>query len=408
MMKLKRITVDEYEGFVLTNPYIHYMKTKAWATLKEKQGYTTHYLGFYKNNTLVATALVLQYHYLHSKYLYIPNGMCLDYDDTDLLKNVLKMIINYAKGLNVTFLRIDPNVLRQENDILVNPIENGINHENVTSCFKEMGFIHKGYNFAYDGSWYNRYSLAVDLSDDINIIKKRFNKKRITALNRHAIINLHTRLGTKEDLKYLCAFEKQLAAKEGFKPHSMKFFQDILDAFGEHARLYIVQLNIDDMVNGLQKELSSKKYAKDKEARESKEKELSYALSLQNNLKDKEIVLACGLFIYYNHKSWDLYTYNDKHYSNLNAVDNLHYYAMQDLKQLGVSFYDMCGFSGISDKHDPHYGLYDYKRSFGSYVVENIGEFDYIFKPLNYKLFKKEKVLSYHFHSRLNRIKYIK
>ena len=51
--------------------------------------------------------------------------------------------------------------------------------------------------------------------------------------------------------------------------------------------------------------------------------------------------------------------------------------------------YDMCGFSGVTDKSDPHYGLYDYKRSFGSVYTERIGEFDYIRKPARTARWKK-------------------
>ena len=75
-------------------------------------------------------------------------------------------------------------------------------------------------------------------------------------------------------------------------------------------------------------------------------------------------------------RSWDLYTYNHKDFNFIKAVDNLHRFAIEDMKNHGVLRYDMCGFSGVTEKSDPHYGLYDYKRSFGSVYTERIGEFD--------------------------------
>ena len=68
----------------------------------------------------------------------------------------------------------------------------------------------------------------------------------------------------------------------------------------------------------------------------------------------------------------------------------------------------MCGFSGLTNKDDPHYGLYSYKKSFGSQFIEHIGEFDYVYDDRQYLLFKKCKSLNYHYHHFLNNIIYKK
>ncbi len=404
-----RIINDQklFDDFVKNSPYVHYMKTSMWANVKASQGFKIHYIGFYLDNELIGTALGLQKAYLGNHYLYIPNGLCIDYENKNLLDDALKALKLYAQKLHLTFLRIDPNVQRCPRDILGNKLP-GFDHEDITQTIIKNGFVHKGYNFAYDGSWYNRYTLAIDLSEDIETIKKRFTKQKINSLNQHRIIGLTTHNGNIDDLKYLCTFEKQLCAIQGFKPHKISFFQSIIEAFKENACLYVTTINIDKMIEGLNNEINSKKYAKDPEAKQAKEKELVKAKSLKSTYKENEIVIACGLFLYYGNKSWDLYTYNHKDFNYLKPVDNLHWHAINDLKNKGVTFYDMCGFSGITDKKDPHYGLYNYKRSFGSQFIEHIGEFDYIFKPLNYKIFKKEKVLSYHFHYKLNQILYKK
>ncbi|MCI5774427.1 MAG: aminoacyltransferase [Erysipelotrichaceae bacterium] len=400
---IKDITI--FDDFVKNSPYVHYMKTSMWAKVKKSQGFKAHYIGFYLNDELIGTALGLENNYLHSRYLYVPNGMCIDYENQELLVNCLNLLKAYAAKLHLTFLRIDPNVQRCPRDILGNQLP-GFDHDNITQAIIANGFVHKGYNFAYDGSWYNRYSLAIDLSDDITNIKKRFNKQKINSLNRHQIIGLTTHIGNAQDLPYLSEFEKQLSSIQGFKPNKIAYFKNILDAFGKYARLYVTTLDIQTMIDGLQTELNSKKYAKDPEAKAAKEKELAKALQLKTQYKNNEIVIACGLFLFYGHKSWDLYTYNHKDFNYLKPVDNLHWFAINDLKANGVTFYDMCGFSGFTNKDDPHYGLYNYKRSFGSTFIENIGEFDMIYKPWQYKLFKKEKVLSYHFHHRINAMRY--
>lgn len=396
-----------YDQFVKNNPYVHYMKTSMWAKVKANQGYKAHYIGFYLHDELIATALGLENSYLFNRYLYIPNGLCIDYENHELLSEALSLLKDYAAKLHLTFLRIDPNVQRCPRDIMGNQLP-GFDHDDITQTIVKNGFVHKGYNFAYDGSWYNRYTLAIDLNDDISQIKKRFNKQKITSLNRHAIIGLTTHIGTSANLSYLSKFEKQLCAIQGFKPNKISYFKTILDEFNDNARLYVTSLNIKQMIQGINDELTSKKYAKDPEARKAKENELTKAIAIQKQYKNNEIIIACGLFLYYGCKSWDLYTYNHKDFNFLKPVDNLHWFAINDLKAHGVTFYDMCGFSGFTNKDDPHYGLYNYKRSFGSQFIEHIGEFDHIYQPIRYKLFKKEKVISYHFHHKLNNIMYKK
>ena len=59
------------------------------------------------------------------------------------------------------------------------------------------------------------------------------------------------------------------------------------------------------------------------------------------------------------------------------------------MKNHGVTFYDMCGFSGSTEKSDPYFGLYDYKRSFGSQFYEQIGQFDMILNSKKTNFYNK-------------------
>jgi lipid II:glycine glycyltransferase (peptidoglycan interpeptide bridge formation enzyme) len=190
-------------------------------------------------------------------------------------------------------------------------------------------------------------------------------------------------------------FEVQLSEQDGFKPHSRKFFEALLESFGEHAVIYVTEINLDTMISGIEAELASKKYRKDPEARAAKEKELEKASGLKQKYGTK-VPIACGLFIRLGHMSWDLYTYNHKEFNFIKPVDNLHAFAMNDMKEHGVLTYDMCGFSGTASKDDPYYGLYAYKRSFGPEFIEQIGEFDYVFRPKAMKRFRFEKLAVNH------------
>lgn len=386
LMICKSIPASQLDSFVRVHPYGHYMKTSMWAKLQKHN--QPHFYGFYDQDELKGTAMILERTQLGIHYFYVPWGPCLDYSDSDLSEQCLRGLIQLAENAKVDFLRIDPNVLRMERDIKGNPIEGGENHEDVTALLKSLGFVHKGYGYAYNGSWVNRYTLIIDLSPSLEEIVKHFSKARQNSLRRHAVIGVSTRLGTVEDIPQLCEFERQLSQIQGFKPHTETFFQDLLEAFGEHAVLYVTEIDLDQMINGIQQEIDSGKYHKDPEALQSKLKEKEKAADLKARYGTKPAI-AAGLFLRLGEQSWDLYTYNHKDFNFIKAVDNLHRFAVEDMKNHGVLHYDMCGFSGVTEKSDPHFGLYDYKRSFGSIYTERIGEFDYLRHPQRTARWKK-------------------
>ena len=385
----------EFDDFVISSPCCHYMKTSMWGEFRRiNEGLKYELLGFYENNVLQATALAFHGSWLMHKYIYVQKGPCLDYQNKELLDTVLKMLKDYADKKHVRFLRIDPNINRVPHDIKGNVLE-GYNNEHITEQIKSAGYIHKGYGYAYNGSWTNRYTLIIDLTADEKTIESRFTKQRRTSLNRHKVSGVTTRFGTEEDIPSLMAFEKMLSLQDGFPPHSHSFFKSLLDCFGEHAVMYVTEINLDTMISGIETELAGKKYAKDPEARAAKERDLQRA----NELKSKfgsSLPIAAGIFLRMADWSWDLYTYNHKEFNFIKCVDNLHSFAIKDMKNSGVIHYDMCGFSGVTKKEDPEYGLYLYKSSFGPEYIEQIGEFDYVRNSAAMKRYRFEKLAINH------------
>jgi len=375
--------------FVKSQPYAHYMKTSFWAGYKitsEKD--EVLYVGVMDNDELIGTAVILKKKewYISKPYWYIPTGMCLDYDNRELLDFFISSLIEYAKHMNVSFIRIDPDIQRCHRDIMGNKLDDGFSNEWLTEYLIASGFKHKGYGYAYNGSWLNRYTLMIDLNRDIDTIIKGFNKSKQNVLKRQPSMGVSTRVGTVEDLKYFVDFEWELTKTQGFKPHKLEFFEQLENKLKDLLCLYVTEVDMTVNIKNLTEEINSNKYRKDPEALQAKQKELVNAQHLQAKYGNK-VVIAVGMFLRFGNKSWDLYTYNRKDFNNYKATDNLHAYVIADMKRNGILLYDMVGFSGVTDKKDPYYGLYDYKRSFGSDFYENIGEFDYVIDDKQYRRF---------------------
>lgn len=401
--------ISKFDEFVINHPYNHYMKTSFWANHKQREGFIPHYCAMEENGEIKAAALVLEKKnpFVMASYFYIPWGFCIDYSNEKLVSEFISHIKATAISKKAMFIRMDPNVLRIKRDIHGNEIENGENNEFVTELLKREGFVHFGYKYGYSGTWVNRYTLVIDTSPSMEEIIQNFTKTRQNNLKRHRQMKITTRIGTKEDIKYLCKFEKQLTQTQGFKPKKPEFFEQILDDFKEHAVLYITECDLDYIIHSLDEEIHSKKYAKDLDAYNSKVKELD-KFKLLKQQYGSHAVLAAGLFIRLKEKSWDLYTYKNTEFIFLKAIDSLHAFVIEDMKKNGVTFYDMCGFSGSVEKSDPYYGLYDYKRSFGSEFYEQIGQFDMILNEKKTGIYNKGLYNINRIKRKVNRILYLK
>lgn len=409
MKFIENCEIKKYDEFVTHHSGNHYMKTSCWAKHKKRDGYTPHFCAMEDNGELKATALILEKRnpFVMAPYFYIPWGFCVDYKDTELVKQFIAEIKAMAIDHKAMFIRMDPNVLRMERDIRGSQIEGGENNEYVTQLLVSQGFEHFGYQYGYSGTWVNRYTLVIDTHPSIEEIRKGFTKTRQNNLKRHRLLGITTRTGTKDDIKYLCQFEKELTQTQGFKPKRPEFFENLIDDFGEHAVIYVTECSLNHIVQSLDNEIHSNKYAKDINAYNSKVKELEQFKKLREQNGD-HVVLAAGLFIRFNEKSWDLYTYKRTEFIFLHAVDSLHAYAIEDMKNHGVTFYDMCGFSGVPEKSDPYYGLYEYKRSFGSQFYEQLGQFDMILDHKKTALYNKGLHNFNRVKRKLNRTLYLK
>ena len=75
---------------------------------------------------------------------------------------------------------------------------------------------------------------------------------------------------------------------------------------------------------------------------------------------------------------------------------------MPAFASFGVAFGVFGGISGDFNEHNPMYGVFGFKRGFGGYVVEYIGEFTYVFNKLSYSMYN----IAYKLYRTINHIRF--
>ena len=104
--------------------------------------------------------------------------------------------------------------------------------------------------------------------------------------------------------------------------------------------------------------------------------------------KDK-IPISAGVFIFDKERANYVYGGTYKKYMSLMAQYKLQIDMINHAIDLEIPLYDFGGISGNFKPNTKNYGVYEFKRGFGGYVVEYIGEFDLILNKLGYNIYDK-------------------
>lgn len=99
------------------------------------------------------------------------------------------------------------------------------------------------------------------------------------------------------------------------------------------------------------------------------------------------IPLSAGLFIFDHVRGNYVYGGTYSKYMPLMAQYKIQFTMIEETKKRGLDIYDFGGISGIFVSDTPNYGVYEFKRGFGGYVIEYIGEFDLIINHFYYYLY---------------------
>jgi len=395
------IDPNEFDSFTYKQINNHYTKTAAYGKFKKNEGYDYFLVGVKDDDQLVATAMILRKRitYLFSYYCYVPYGYAMNYTDKELLSFMDAQIVKYVSDvLHACFLRIDPNICRLEHEQDGKLKNDGFNNEWLTAQLINDGFTHLGYNYGYSGNWMSRFTYVLDLSPEIELIKKHIkNFNNHTKKNQMRLIEVYE--GQEEDLKILYHAQLELAKKDRFVPKPLAYFVDLYRTFGSGVHLYIAKTNLRGAYQNMLEERARLQATLIATTNSNKQKELVGGIeaisreitAMEENGYDimGDYILGAKLIIQTGDKVFNVHMYTYKLLPNFRAALALHTKAIEESKKRDAKSYDFEGVSGSLDVKDPYYGIYDFKRSFGGEFLEFIGEFDYIIDQKKYRIYRK-------------------
>lgn len=404
-MEKMHITNQEHDAFVKSNPNGDLLQLTKWAETKNLTGWYARRIAVGRDGEIqgVAQLLFKKVPKLPYTLCYISRGFVVDYSNKEALNALLDSAKEIAKAEKAYAIKIDPDV---EVDKGTDALQN----------LKALGFKHKGFKEGLSKDYIQpRMTMItpIDKNDDelLNSFERRNRSKVRLALKRGTTVERSDR----EGLKTFAELMKITGERDGFLTRDISYFENIYDALHEDgdAELFLVKLDPKENIAKVNQELNElhAEIAKWQQKMETSEKQAKKAQNMINDAQNKiaknedlkrdlealekehpeGIYLSGALLMFAGSKSYYLYGASSNEFRDFLPNHHMQYTMMKYAREHGATTYDFGGTDNDPDKDSEHYGLWAFKKVWGTYLSEKIGEFDYVLNQPLYQLIEQVK-----------------
>ena len=220
-IKIKEINEREtWEDFVFSTNEANFLQSWAWGEFHKALGKTINRTGFYTNNKLAGVMLSVVEPARRGKYLTVPGGPIINWQNNNLINAFLQQIKTVAKGNNCVFVRVRPQLKSDEFS---------------KNLFRSLGFkkapIH----------------LHAELTSQLNLTKSeeeliaQMRKATRYEVRKAMKEGIQVSISTNEnEIKKFYDLQIETAKRQKFVPFSYKFLYEQFKVFAENqnALLY--------------------------------------------------------------------------------------------------------------------------------------------------------------------------
>ena len=399
-MKLYELSEQEFRTFLNEHPLKTFLQTPEIAKMREASGWETHYVGLKEKDKLVgASMLTAKKSFMGKKIFYAPRGVLVDFENKKIRNTLIKELKKYIKNHNGYVFKMDPYYELKERDIDGNLTPNGFDHTNILNDLKQLGFLE------IEKPEQLKWMFALDIEGKtIDELKKNFRQNTRNIINKTLKSNIVVRELEFDELPIFKNLTEETSERKHFSDKTLSYYQTMYQLFKpfNQIKYMIAEIHLKEYTESLKKEqntIQQKIYKlTPSKANDGKRKEFQISVeSLTKKIKEaKEIqkengdilVLSGGMFLLYGDEVVYLFSGNYKKYMQFNAQYMIQWEMINYAVNHQYKRYNFYGITGNFDKNDKDYGMYEFKKGFGGYVIELIGELEL---PItyHYKIHKK-------------------
>ena len=364
-MKFTEITKEEFRSYAEKSPYQSFMQTPEIATLREKDGWTPHYLAMKDGNKIIAaTLLVSKPTFLGKRTFIAPGGPLLDFSDTKLAKSFLTHLKSYAKSHKGYTLQISPYYELIERDRHGAPVQGGFNYTKATNTLKSLGFEPLSYPSQ------PQYMFAMNLKnrtpDQLFSEMKSNTRNHIRKAEKMGVT---VRELKREELPILKRITESTSVRRGFTDRPLSYYEQMYDLFTPRGEIKFL------VAEALTDQPATKQPAS------------AHAAA--------PTPLSAAMFMLVGHEIVYLFSGSDEKYmKDYNAQYLIQWEIIKYAATHGYDTYNFYGIHGLPDE-DTNDGIYDFKKGFTSEatgrVIELLGTYE---APISAPIYKLHHLLS--------------
>lgn len=220
--KTKEIRDKEiWESFVLANNPKSFLQSWNWGQTNKLLGNEIFRQGFYLNNELRGTCLLIKQKAKRGPHLLIPGGPIIDWNNKILVDYFVQEVRILSREKGVWFVRLRPEVLDSKG-----------NRER----FKRLGFVSSPMHLHAENTW------VLDISQDEEKILYGMRKNTRYLIRKSLKAGLAIDKTTyKKDVVMLAKLQEETVKRLGFVGFPKKLFEAELETFGKdnQAQLFV-------------------------------------------------------------------------------------------------------------------------------------------------------------------------
>lgn len=408
-MKIQNISEKEYNNFALENKQDHFLHSIEWGNTRKKINWDYEVIGFYKDDSLKAAAIVMfkKFPYVNKYYAYTSRGFIANYEDKELLDSFTNELRKYLKQKNVVSFTIDPDITLNILDDEYQVVETFESSKRIMDNLSSVGYEHQGFLNNFEGIQ-PRHTFRIDIANlsKEDLLKKMHRSTRYS-INLVSKSDLNVEYKTKDNLDEFMKLMEETTNRDGFTSRDISYYQNIMDEFGDDIKLIFVSIEPakvlkahEDQLADIQKEISdivgdgniddlgkkAKSKIKEKSTQEEKIKEKIE--KLKPYMQHDKLNLATAFLITYNNKAWYAYGASSDHLREYRPTYLIYKTMIDYCYDNNMEFLDLFGVGGELNPDSHIHGLYVIKKGFGGDLHEFIGEYDLVINKFYYSMFK--------------------
>ncbi len=366
-LDVRPISVDQHLAFVATLPSVSFLQLPSWGKVKAEWANTS--IGWFNGEELIGVGLVLMRKVPKmDRYLaYLPEGPVLDWDAarTGLPINAwLQPMLAYLKDRGAFAVKMGPPVTVREwhaatiKDAIAAGVAKRLGQvpadsttrsgQQLTDQLQAAGWTQRPDAGAGFGDIQPRYVYQVPLAGRTeDELFAGFNQLWRRNIRKAEKLGVTVERGTRDDLALFHPIYVETAARDGFVPRGLDYFERMWDAMNgedpDRLRLYLAR-------------------------------------------HEGQILAATTVVTVGNH-TWYSYGASANVGREVRPSNAIQWQMIRDARDEGRAVYDLRGISDTLDEDDPLFGLIRFKLGTGGDASEYVGEWDYALRPTLAKAF---------------------